>query len=148
MRYSIFVAVLCFLMASCQSSQDNVVEKEAVDGVRLAFFEAITKYDYQALRNQCTEDFVLFENGLHWNADSLINIIKSFEAKQASFKYSFEDIKTEVQGALAWTTYRNHGLISMAERQIEYEWLESAIFKKRNGLWKIAFLHSTVVRRN
>jgi len=142
MKYICLVSVFLVLVIGCQPAQDVAADKVAIETVMQDFFAAITKYDSEALRKQCAADFVLIEHGLWRNADSLINLMKGFEGK-ATMKYTFDDIKSTVEGSVGWMTYNNHGLMTMGDKQAKYEWAESAVFKKQNGTWKMALLHST-----
>ncbi|MBI4547484.1 MAG: nuclear transport factor 2 family protein [Ignavibacteriae bacterium] len=141
MRYYLAMIFLIGLMA-CQQKQDIATDQKAVENTLQKFFEGITNYDYELLRFQCTAHFVLIEHGLWWNMDSLINVMKPFEGKEKT-TYTFEDMKTTIEGNTAWVTYKNHGMSVMGEQETKYDWSESAFFRKQNGVWKMTLLHST-----
>jgi len=143
MRYLYLIYGFLLFIIGCQPTQDVAADKKVVETVLQDYFGAISKYDYQSLRNHCTADFVLIEHGLWWNNDSLTNIMKGFEGK-ATIAYTFDDIKSHVEGSIAWMTYKNHGLMTMGNKETKYEWSESAVFRKQNGAWKMALLHSTL----
>ena len=144
MKYTYLTFVLFLVLVGCQPARDVAADKIAIERVMQDFFAAITKYDYESLRYQCSADFVLIEHGLWWNADSLTNVIKGFEGK-ATITYTFDDINSSVEGSFGWMTYKNNGLMTMGDQQTNYEWSESAVFKKQNGDWKMVLLHSTLV---
>ncbi|MFQ5605968.1 MAG: YybH family protein [bacterium] len=109
------------------------------------FFESIASFNYPALRDHCTEDFYLFEDGQKMNLNQFINLVKSFE-HQATIHYELEDIRTEIAGSLAWMTLRTKALMNLNGQGTNLEWLESAVLKKQQDLWRIAFYHSSVVK--
>ena len=76
------------------------------------FFKALSNFDYQGLKNLCTDDFVLFEDGQIMNLGDLINFVKPFEGK-GSISYSLTDIKSNVEKSFAWIRLRNKTALSM-----------------------------------
>jgi len=141
MRY--ICLTLAFFLVSCQLRQDETADKKRVETVLQNYFTAISQSDYQPIRDQCTDDFVLIEHGLWWNNDSLIKVIKGFEGK-ATIGYTLDDIDTHVEGSIAWMTYKNHGLMIMDGKETQFEWSESAVFRKQHDAWKMVLLHSTL----
>ena len=107
------------------------------------FFAAIFAFNYQGIRDVCTDDFLLFESGQVMNIEDFINFIKGMEGSTWANKY--EDVKTNVEGAIAWVTLRNKAEMTAGEQVMNFNWLESAVLKKQEGVWKIAFYHSTTV---
>jgi ketosteroid isomerase-like protein len=77
------------------------------------------------------------------NVEDFISFLTTFEG--ASMTYNLEDIKINVEDSVAWLTLRSKAEVTMGEQEMNYEWLESAVLKKQEGIWKIAFYHSTTV---
>ena len=50
-----------------------------------------------------------------------------------------------ISGNTAWIAYVNKGSITDRSGTIDQKWLESAFLEKREGVWKIVFMHSTRV---
>ena len=120
---------------------------EAVEQTVVAFFDAIHGYDYDALRRLVTSDFELVEDTLVLDLSEFIDFIEPYEDRGATITYEFARFNTEVWGPVAWTRYRNEGVLRTGEDEIRLEWLESAVLLKRDGGWRIDRLHSTPLRR-
>lgn len=145
MKY-ITVSIMCLaFFVSCQPRQDTQAELQKVEKVLYDSFDALSEFDYQAIREQITDDFQLLEDGLDWNADSLVKIMKFYEPNVVERPNKFEIIKTGVEGSTAWISYWNDADIELKEGKMKLKWLESAVFHKQDGVWKMALLHSTQV---
>jgi len=145
MECKYFFPFLVFLLINCGTLKDEDLEKQKIEEVVSGFFTAVSEYNYTGIKGKCAEGFMLLEHGKIWNADSLINLIKPYE-RIAKFSYRFKDFKTTVEGSTAWIAYRNIGLMTTKDNRTEYEWLESAVLRRKNGEWKLALLHSTRIR--
>lgn len=149
MRILITVILAANLLWGCQQNQDGQLvddpqaEAEEVEATLMEFFDAISSYDYQTLRDIAAEDYVLIENGPIWTIDSLITVVKQFE-DQTTISYEFSDMETTVEGRIAWMIYKNSGLMKMPDGERHYDWTESAVFRKQGNEWKMVLLHSTV----
>ena len=63
MRY-IALVVLCILaILSCQMQQNPQDEQADVERVVYDLFESIATFNYQSIRDHCTDDFILFDDG-------------------------------------------------------------------------------------
>lgn len=138
---------LCALLTvGCQSHQgESEAEVAAVERVVYDLFESIASFNYPSIREHCTEDVVLFEDGQVLGLEAFIDKVKVFEGK-ATINYHLEDVTTHVEGSFAWLTLRNRAVMVTGEGPTSLEWLESAVLQKQAGLWRIAFYHSTAVR--
>jgi ketosteroid isomerase-like protein len=144
------VLLLCFTFA-CQKAEevaeepvvDVEVEKQNVEEVIRNFYDAASTHNFQGIRDLCTDDFIIFESGQVMNVEDFINFLTPF--KGATMTYNLEDIKKNVEDSVAWVTLRSKAKVTMGEQVMNYEWLESAVLKKQDGIWKVAFYHSTTV---
>jgi len=145
MQKLIIIPVIILLMTSCDSKQVKINPELEIKEVQLVltdFFDALAGHDWNKLKSLTTEDMILVEHGLLWNNDSLINAMEK-HWKEYDINYSFDFIKTQVNGNTAWTVYRNHGIASNQEREIHLHWIETVIFTKTNGHWKLIEAQST-----
>ena len=140
MKYLSLTVLFVLICSGCR--QDIPAEEKAVEKVRRDFYTAISQYDYKYLRSQCTDDCMLVEQGSFWSLDSLINTLWSNEGK-VSATYTFDDVKTVIDGSTAWMTYKNHCKLKLNNQESNIDFSESAIFKKEKKEWKLALLHST-----
>jgi ketosteroid isomerase-like protein len=144
------VLLLCFTF-SCQKAEevaeepvvDVAAEKQNVEEALRNFYDAASTHNFQGIRDLCTDDFIIFESGQVMNVEDFISFLTTFEG--ASMTYNLEDIKINVEDSVAWLTLRSKAEVTMGEQEMNYEWLESAVLKKQEGIWKIAFYHSTTV---
>jgi len=111
-----------------------------------SFFQAITRFDFVSLRRSVMPDFELIEDTLRLTMDGFVDLVRSFEGK-ATVTYRFTQFNTKVAGNTAWTSYRNFGDFVVEGQKRQSEWLETAVLVRREGVWRIDRLQSTVVRR-
>jgi hypothetical protein len=143
MRSIIFsVVAIALIHWSCkQNSPDE--DSEGIKQVLQAYFDGIKTRDANKMRAVTTSDFLLFEDGRVFNNDSLINFMNSFSSLSGEF--TLENFRVNVDDNIGNVSYYNRGdLIFNDTTRASYNWLESASFKKINGVWKMDFLHSTV----
>ncbi len=126
---------------SCQQNKKDDPEK--LKAVLTGYFDAIKARDFQKMKDLSTEDFVLFEDGMVFNNDSLINLISTMP--NAVVDYKFENFIINVDQNTGNMRYYNQGDFKItATLHLTPRWLESATFKKIDNDWKLEFLHSTV----
>lgn len=130
---------------TASSAPDGAAEE--VEATVVAFFDAISGYDYDALRRHVTSDFELVEDTLVLDLQGFIDFIEPYEERGATITYQLSDFNTEVRGTVGWTRYRNEGLLRTGEDEIRLEWLESAVLLQVGSEWRIDRLQSSPVRR-
>ena len=118
-------------------------EKDSIEMTIARFFDGISEINEGKLRATTTSDFILLENGHLWNMDTLVNKVTNPKIAGVKRINTFEFIKTEQDGNIAWVSYHNTADFSLNEKQQKLRWLESAVLKKEKGRWKIKLLHST-----
>ena len=143
MKKLILITLIALLTGFQLSAQKKTKEEKVQDAI-WKFFHGIEQYDYDAIRDACTDDFVIFENGVKMSCEDFIGFIKNYENMGASdMNYQLDHFTTEIKGRNAWVTLDNRGSGRLGEQKLEFNWLESAILQKEKGQWKIAFYHST-----
>jgi hypothetical protein len=116
----------------------RVIEAAVTD----SFFGAITRFDFTSLRRSVTPGFELVEDTLRLDVNGFVSLLRGLEGK-ATVRYRFADFNTHVLGNTAWTSYRNYGDFVLENQPLKYEWLETAVLVRANGVWRIDRLHST-----
>jgi cytochrome oxidase Cu insertion factor (SCO1/SenC/PrrC family) len=128
------------LLFSCQPKTDD---PEVLKKVLTDYFDGIKEQDVKKLNALTTKDFVLFEDGKIWNNDSLVQPMPGEESFTAS--WVFDSVKVEMDQQSGHMVYLNHGDFVINDTiNMQFNWVESAYFKKVDGQWKLHFLHSTV----
>jgi hypothetical protein len=90
-----------------------------------------------------TSDFILYEDGRLWNIDSAFMNIRN--RMPYTVKFQMANLKFFVDRESGDVTYTNHGDFVFSNAQkLSLDWVESATFRKINGIWKINFLQATV----
>lgn len=140
--------ILIALSPVLQAQQSLSKEQKPVQQTVARFFEALSNRDSVQLKNYCTTNIQLYENGDSWNLDSLI--LKAITLNTATdFKRSntFDFINTTLNKTTAWATYKLQSEISRAGKHITIQWLETVVLIKEHRQWKICILHSTLLKR-
>ena len=145
MRHILSVTICVLITLGCQTVQNQQDELPAVERVVYDFNESIATFNYQSIRDHCTTDFKIFEDGQVMNMDEFIDFVKNFEGK-TTLAFTMEDLKTNIDGKFAWMTLRNKVVMTTGEQSTNAKLLQSAVLKKDEGFWKLVFYHSTAVR--
>jgi hypothetical protein len=125
-----------------QTTHDEAAIKQSI----VVFFDGLAKLDETMMRGELTKDFQLLEDGLVWNADSLVDILKKIDRTKFTRANRFDFINVQQRGEVAWVSYFNYADITSGERKFKLKWLESAVLVKEAHQWRISFMHSTDIR--
>jgi len=149
MKKLLCTAVIALVSVCHLSAQIKVTEKQAVQKVITDMFQALADRDTDQLKSNCTRDFLLLENGVVWNIDSLTQKINQNKAA-TDFKRinTFDFLATKVRNNTAWTTYNNQAEVTKNGQHRVIKWLETAVLIKEGKVWKIEVLHSTLLKRS
>jgi len=115
-----------------------------------SFDELFSNLDSTKIRDYYTEDFLLLENGLIWNNDSIVDYQrKSLPNPQRAVRLNnFEFISTKVYEESVWMAYHNTATFWQGEEQVgEAYWLESAVAVPTKEGWRLEMLHSTFANK-
>lgn len=135
-----FAATILFLTAA--KSFQTHDDPEQLKTVLNNFFNGIETKDFGKLRMATTNDFMLYEDGRIWNIDSAFMNIK--RNMPFTVKYEMKNIKVNVDSQSGDVTYTNHADFVFTNGKLSLDWIESATFRKINGVWKINFLQATI----
>jgi hypothetical protein len=121
-------------------------DKTKIEGSIAGFFNGMSLVNADTLRFYATPDFQLLENGEVWNLDTLISKVMPRKDSRIQRVNTFEFIRTEQTGDIAWVTYHNSAEFSLGEKKQTVKWMESAVLVKDKGRWKLQMLHSTKLK--
>ena len=137
------------MSVSFVKSQEKLTESQkAVQNTVIKMFDALSNRDSSSLKFYCTSDILLFENGMVWNLDTLIQGIKLNQATDFKRINTIDFIETKVNKDVAWTTYNNQAEITKNCKHGFIKWMETVILIKEEKKWKIKVLHSTLIKRS
>lgn len=139
------ITATLFLRAQQPLTKDQQQAQQAI----VKMFAALSDRDLAGIKEYCTADISFYEYGQIWTMDSLINKAIT-QNTAADFKRSnrFEFIRTERDKNMAWVSYRLYSDIIREGKKTQAEWLETVILFKQGKQWKVAHLHSTLIKRN
>lgn len=122
-------------------------DRAAVVSTMRAMYAAATADDLARFEALVLPGFYAYDNGVRFNGDAVMKMVTSYHAKGAKFVWTVTQPDVHMHCDTAWIAYVNTGSIQTSADQapVPTTWLESATLERRNGTWKLAFLHSTRV---
>ncbi len=153
---------IALLFCSCQTSvkedlqpktEPALSESQAdIDSVKYliegSFQEIWSDLDTARIRAYHTDDFILLEQGLVWNNDSVARYLLDEQKRKEEVQYQrlnrFDYVRSVQRQNTIWVAYKNYGTwVKGSDTLGTVQWLESAIAIRENNGWKIQQLHST-----
>jgi len=142
------LAVLALLVAIAvrAPASERAIDQARVVEIIEQMYVALTKDDLDQFKKLTTPDYLAFDGGERFTADSLARVIRDIHAAGKVYVWNVVDPVVEVDGNIALITYTNNGSVTdAAGAKKEVTWLESAVLRKDKGEWRIRFFHSTRV---
>jgi len=144
-RFIKFSCLIIFAFGGvCVQGQDKNIK--AVQETINTFFKAFSEGDFKYIEQTSTLDFLLLEQGMIWNLDTLKNKLAKPKPAGYSRKNRFEFFETRLTGKRAWVGYHNYADFETAAGKRKIHWLESAVLVKEKKSWKLEMMHSTIVQ--
>jgi ketosteroid isomerase-like protein len=123
--------------------------QQAVQQTVIKLFDALSNRDSVSLKQYCTDDITLYEYGMAWTIDTLINrAIKLNTSTDFKRINTLDFIKTTIDKNVAWTTYNLSSEITKDGKQASVKWLETVIVINEKNKWKVKVLHSSLIKHN
>ena len=111
-----------------------------------AVFDAANHDDLAKFHSVVSPEFYLFDAGARFDGDTIMTLIKSDHAKGRRYEWNVTEPDVHVIGDTAWIAYVNRGSVTdESGTTTAQRWLESAFLRRRGGVWKVEFMHSTHV---
>lgn len=149
MKKSFQLLLILFISASAAGQTPGEANEALIKDLIVDSFQGIfSDLDPEALKEHCTEDFLLLETGEVWDMERMREYVaRAREQKNRSERInSFEFIEIKIEGKMAWTAYHNTAHFKRNGEVVgEMNWLESATAILTEDGWKLQMLHSTVV---
>jgi lysophospholipase L1-like esterase/ketosteroid isomerase-like protein len=109
------------------------------------YFDGVAAKDFVKLRSMTTADFVIYEDGKVWNNDSVFRNIQYHQP--FSVKFVLSDIRVFEDTHSAYATYLSHPDFVLSDGvKFHLDFIETMIFRKTAGGWKISTLHITELK--
>ncbi len=138
--------IALFFLLSTQFSFAQTTQKAEVQQVITRFFDALSVANIPLMKAEVSDDFILLENGEIWTIDTLANKISRPKPEGYLRQNSFDFIETKIDKNRAWVYFKNKAEITSKTRNMTIKWLESVIFRKEKGRWRMEFMHSTPMK--
>ena len=133
------------------SNLKSAVDKNAVivDQVKESlstYFEGMETRDWDLMRSLVTDSYLVLEQGELFDVEGHINWLEQVAPPPVTLSFSFDYVDVLVKGTTAWMVYYDH-LDVLVEGNVVGQWegLESAVFLKTKGEWKLAMLTATQI---
>jgi hypothetical protein len=108
-------------------------------------YKTMVKWDIDKHKGYCTDDYILIEDGEIWNMEKEASNYKKNVNRVLDRKDYFDFHFIRILGNTAYTVYNLKSDITENGKLTTKQWNESVIFRKVQGKWKIALIHSTPI---
>ncbi|TMI88099.1 MAG: nuclear transport factor 2 family protein [Bacteroidetes bacterium] len=141
MKWLICIVCLGFSATTfCQHDSTTIIQLLKND------YNTLHNLDLNKHKSNCTNDYLLIEAGEIWNMEKEAQWYNDPSSKVSDRKDHFEFKYIRIEENMAYAVYNLKSDILKEGKAIQKNWNESAIFRKVNGEWKIALIHSTPVK--
>lgn len=109
------------------------------------YYSSISKFDFNYMRELCSEDFQLVENSGIYSLEEHIGFLKPDSGK-IKIEYSLENILSKAENSTVWFTYKKTTKIVTENKEIVLNSRETAIVTLNNNKWQLRQIHSTGIK--
>ena len=142
MKYLLIAFICAFSQTALSQAQRDSME---IVQVLKDDYKTMVNWDINKHKSLCTDDYILIEDGEIWNMEKEAEHYRKSANRILDRKDHFDFMFVRVLGTTAYTVYNLKSDITEAGKFITKRWNESVIFRKIQGKWKIALIHSTPV---
>jgi hypothetical protein len=110
-------------------------------------YKTVGNFDTLQHRRNCTYDYKLVEGAEIWDINREMKYISSkAESKQLrANEFNFKMVT--IYSTTGFTVYELRSTITQQDGSTKnYHWFETAVVKKVSNTWKIALIHSTLIK--
>ncbi|HTE27481.1 DUF3828 domain-containing protein [Flavitalea sp.] len=108
-------------------------------------YATMGNWDIETHVANCTIDYLLVENGEIWNMEMERAHYSKNNHRKIDRKDYFNFKHVSITGDLAYAVYGLKSVIIEEGQTTNKVWNESVVFRREQGKWKIALIHSTPV---
>ena len=134
-------------ISSLKSAVDkNSVITDQVKETLRDYFDGMETRDWDLMRSLVIDNYLVLEQGELFDVEGHINWLQQVAPPpvQLNFTLEYEDIL--VKGTTAWVVCYDHLDVTVGGNVVgHWEGLESAVFLKTGGIWKMAMLTATEI---
>lgn len=137
--------ILSMLVSINIFSQQKNDSTEIIDLLKQDY-KTMVGMDIKKHMTNCTEDYLLIEDGEIWNMEIEADYYRKNAHRIIERKDHFDFTYIKILDNTAYAVYNLKSDISENGKLTQKNWNESTIFRKVNGKWKIALIHSTPIK--
>ena len=108
-------------------------------------YKTMVTHDINKHKSLCAEDYLLIENGEIWTMEREAIDYKTKEHRVIERNDYFDFKYIRIEGNTAYAVYGLKSDITESGKLTTRHWNESTIFRRVEGTWKIALIHSTPI---
>ena len=105
-------------------------------------YDALRADDAEAFKRVTTATFYAYDGGERYDGTALVDFIRNAHASGTRITWSLGPMDTKRRCDVAWSAWENVGSVGKPPEIKPVRWLESAVFVRQDGHWKIDFFHS------
>lgn len=133
-------AVILVLISTVTSAQTKSLKPEQIIE---QIFDGLSEGSMSKIESVVTSDFRLLEHGEVWTIDTVRVYLSKKRPDDFKRVNTFDFFQSEATDKMAFVSYHNRADIHANNQDRTIKWLESAVFVKEKGTWKVKMLHST-----
>jgi hypothetical protein len=166
MFFSVFLALAVLFACEKEGSKPDVLSETAdaeatilksavnknaviVDQVKeclRGYFDGMETRDWDLLRSLVTGDYLVLEQGELFDIEGHINWLQEVGPEPVRFSFTLTCEDVLVKGTTAWIVYYDHLDVYVGDMVVsQWDGLESAVFQKTSGEWKMAMMTATQI---
>ena len=137
--------LLVMLISLAWLDSDAQVKTDSSEIIQLLKedYKTMVTWDISKHKSLCTDDYLLIEDGEMWTMEKEAEHYRKSAHRILIRKDQFDIRFVKIQGNSAYTVYTLKSDITEGGKLITKRWNESVLFRKVQGRWKIALIHST-----
>ena len=140
------VKILIFcLFISANAFSQKLNDSTAIVKLLINDYKTLGNWDIKSHINNCTNNYLLIEDGEIWDMKKEAEYYIKNANRKMNRKDYFDIKYVRVYGEYGYAVYNLKSDITEYGKLITRKWIESAIFRKINGEWKIELLNSTPI---
>ncbi len=140
---ALFLAAGIAASADAETCLPGPADQSGVIETVRSLYKAAATDDLAGFQSLILPGFYAYDGGLKFAGDGLMRWVLAAHAKGDLYEWSVEEADVHIGCEQAWVAYVNRGSIKHAgSPAVIVTWLESAVLRKEDGAWKLAFLHS------
>lgn len=139
--------LLSLLLSTNAFSQQNK-DSAAIAQLLVDDYKTLGNWDVESHINHCTENYLLVENGEIWDMKKESDYFIKNASRVLDRKNHFDIKYVRVYGNCAYAVYNLRSDIRENGNLKVKNWVETTIFRKVKGTWKIELIDSTPIVTN